>query len=81
MLAWIVFHDIGAMYRDLKNQETLQELLTIQNLKSLASFLSPQPYQLKEPSLTVKLQAVPPNLKDIQPRPSQLWNCNNIEFG
>ena len=36
--------------------------------------------QPKETSLQVKLQEVPPNLQDIQPRPTQVWNCDEIRF-
>ena len=34
ILAWIMLHNISNMYRDLKHQEILQALLSIQNLKS-----------------------------------------------
>ena len=79
-LVWIMFHKIAVMYRDLKHQKTLQSSLAIQNRMSPASFLPPQLYQPKEPSLPVKLQLVPPDLQGIQPRPSEVCNCNNIGF-
>ena len=41
-LAWIMFQNIYETYRDLKHQETLQALLAIKNLKSPASFSTPQ---------------------------------------
>ena len=75
-----MFHKKSAIYRDLKHQENLQSPLTIQNLKSPASFLPPQLYKQTEPSLPVKMQEVPPNLQDIQPITSQVWSYNNIGF-
>ena len=59
---WIMFHNISAMYRELKNQDTLQSLLEIQNLKSPKSFLSSQLYQLTELSPPVDIKAVLPDL-------------------
>ena len=40
----ITFNKIYDIFRDLKNQKTLQASLEIQNLKSPASFLPPQLY-------------------------------------
>ena len=74
-----MFHKIAAIYRDLKHQDILQASLAIQNLKSPASFSSPQIYQPTEPSLTVKLQELPLELQYIQPCLSKVWNCNKIE--
>ena len=79
-LAWIWFHKISAMYRDLKHQDTLQELLEIKNLKSPASFSSLQIYQPIEPNLPVKLQVLPTNLKEIQPRPLQVGIAKILDF-
>ena len=33
-ISWIMFHKIAAMYRELNQQDNLQELLKIQKLKS-----------------------------------------------
>ena len=41
---WITFNKIYDIFRDLKNQEILQALLEIQNLKSPAYFSPPQIY-------------------------------------
>ena len=77
-IAYTMFHKISAMYRELKHQDILQSLLEIQKLKFPVSFSSPLIYQPTEPRLPVKLQEVPSDLQDIQPRPSKVWNCDNI---
>ena len=77
-LAWIMFHKIPTMYRELKHQKILQTSLEIQKLKFPVSFSSPLLYQPTESRLSVKLQEVPSYLQDIQPCPSIVWNCDNI---
>ena len=76
----IMFHKITATYRDLKQQYILQSLLAIQNLKPPASFSPPHLHQQRIPILKVNLQGVPPDLQDIQPRPSKVWNYDVIGF-
>ena len=66
------------MYRYLKHQKTLQASLAIKILKSPASLSPPHLYQPTEPIIPVELELVLPDLQDIQPRPSQMWNCDNI---
>ena len=39
-ICWIYFYKISAMYSDLKQKETLQASLSIQNLKSLIFFFT-----------------------------------------
>ena len=68
------------MYRYLKQQETLQSSLEIQNLKSSKCSSSPHPYQTSEQKIPGKLQEVPPNLQYIQHFPYQVWNCDDIGF-
>ena len=55
-MSCIMFHKVDAMYRELKNQETLQASLAIQNLKSLIFSLPPQIYQPPELNLPGNLQ-------------------------
>ena len=51
-----MFHKIAEMYSNLKLQETLQESLAIQNLKSSRYSLQPYPCQPSEINLPVNLQ-------------------------
>ena len=79
-LDWIMFHKIDEIYRKMKHKDTLQASLAIQNLKS-PFFNSPlYKYQPSELSLPVNLQEVPPDLQDIQPISSQIWNFGEILF-
>ena len=55
------------MYRYLKQQETLQASIAVQNLNSLGFSSPTQPYQPSELNLPENLQKLPPNLQDIQP--------------
>ena len=75
-----MLHAVAAMYRNLKHQETLQVSLEIQNLKPPGFFSPPHPDQLSELNLPDNLQEVTPNLQYIQPHPTQVWNCDDIEF-
>ena len=79
-LAWILFNKIAVMYRSLKQQENPQASLGIKDLRSTKSISPPQPYQPSKPILPGKVQEVSPDLFDIQPHLSQIWNCDKIGF-
>ena len=59
-----------AICRDLKNQENLQELLSIQNLNSPKCSSPHHPYQTSEMKLRGNLQEVDPELQGIQLLPN-----------
>ena len=90
-LAWIVFHKIAHMYRDARKQETLQASLLNQGLQvnfesTKAAGTSPAtsniyiPLQPTMPLDPTTVTTVPEDLEDIQPRPSQVWNWDEIDF-
>ena len=63
-LAWIMYHNIYAIYREMKHHETLQESIEIQNLKSSEYFSPFQLYQPTELRLPVEIQVFPTELQD-----------------
>jgi hypothetical protein len=62
-LAWVMFHKIATMYRDMKNQEH-------------RSFMELN----KTGNNTTNNNINTDDLKDIQPRDDQVWNCDEIGF-
>ena len=90
-LAWIIFHKIDHMYREIRKQETVQVSLLLQGLRvncepTKAAGASPATPNLSmplQPTITIyptTVTTVPEDLEDIQPRPYQVWNCENIGF-
>ena len=90
-LAWIVFHNIARIYRYIAKQETVQASLLTQGLhvnfeSTKAAGTSPAtpilsiPLQPTMPLYPTKVTIVPEYLGDIQPRPSKVWNCDDIGF-
>ena len=68
------------MYSDLKHKETFKSSIAIQNMKYPKYISPPKTHQPSEPSLTGKLQEVPPDILGIQPHPMQVRNHHNIIF-
>ena len=86
-LAWLMFHKIAQMYRDIREQESEEAtelILNIcANLKSnnttLSSPRTPK-ISIQQPKMPLDPKTVPKYLKEIQPRPSQVGNCDEIGF-
>ena len=90
-LAWTMFHKIAHMYSYITKQETEQASLIIQGLHvnldstkaagtSTATSNVSIPIQSTMLIYQTTVTTVPEDLKDIQPRPSQVWNCDKIGF-
>ena len=85
-LDWEMFHKIYHMYRDINNkEETNAALLLIsmsdhEDIKKVikTTLNSPENHQ-KEIPFRVRT-IVPPALHQIQPRATQVWNCDEIGF-
>ena len=78
-LAWEIFHRIYHMYSDIKNKEEINAALLLTSV----------PYHEdinKVRKTTVNShenhhrKIVPPDLHQIQPRDTQVWNCDEIGF-
>ena len=88
MLSWIMFQNIAHMYRDIRQQETVQASLLIQGLhvnfgSTKAAGTSPETpniYMPLQPTIPLDPKTVPEDLEDIQPHPYHIWNCENIGF-
>ena len=86
-LAWLMFHKIAQMYRDIRQQESEEAMGLILNLrdkfkidnKTVSSPRTPN-ISIEQPKMPLDPKSVPKDLKDIQPRPSQVWNCDEIGF-
>ena len=86
-LAWMMFHNISHMYRDIKEQESEKSTEPILNLctnLNSNNISSSSPITLKisiqQPTMPLDPKNVPEDLKEIQPRPSQVRNCDEIGF-
>ena len=83
-----MFHKIAQMYRDIKEQESEEAIELILNLRanlnsnntSLSSPITPK-ISIQQPTMPLDPKTVPEDIKEIQPRPSQVWNCDEIGFG
>ena len=82
-----MFHKIAQMYRDImekESDEATELLLNLHaNLKSdnnlLSSPITPNT-SIQQPTIPIDPKTAPKDLKEIQPRPSQVWNCDKIGF-
>ena len=82
-----MFHKIAQMYRDIREQESEEATELILNLcdkfnSNNTTFSSPRTpnISVEQPTMTLDPKSVPEDLKEIQPRPSQVWNCDEIGF-
>ena len=78
-----MFHKIAQMYRDIREQESEEATELILNLcgefnSNNTTFTSPRTPNISIEQLTMPLdpKTVTEDLKEIQPRPSQVWNCD-----
>ena len=77
-----MFHKIDQMYRDIRQQqieEATEMILNLRaNLKSnnttSSSPITPK-ISIQQPTMPLEPKTVPKNLKEIQSRPSHVWNC------
>ena len=86
-LAWLIFHKIAQMYRDIREQEIEKATELIINLCSNLNSnhaSSPSPItpniSIEQPTINLDPKTVPKDIKEIQPRPSQVWNYDEIGF-
>ena len=78
MLAWMMFHDIAQMYRDIREQESEEATELIINLHAninsnnttLSSPRTPK-ISIQQPTMPLDPETLPEDLKEIQPRLSQ----------
>ena len=86
-LAWLMFHKIAQMYRDIREQESEESKELILNLHanlnsnhtSSSSPIKPK-ISIQQPTMNLDPKTVPKYLKEIQPFPYQVWNCGEIGF-
>ena len=83
-LAWEMFHKIYHIYRDIKNKEKTNAALLLTSMsdhedinkvrettiKSHENHHNEHPFQVQT--------IVPPELHQIQPKATQVWNCDEI---
>ena len=82
-LAWLMFQKITHMYRDIREQESEEATELILNFHanlnsnntSLSSPITPN-ISIQQPTINLYTKKVPKYLKEIQPRSSQVWNCD-----
>ena len=84
-LAWLTFYKIVQMFRDIRDQESEESTELILNLcdnlnSNNTSFLSPiRPnISIQEPKFPLDQKTVPKDIKEIQSRPYQVCNCDEI---
>ena len=82
-----MFHKIAQMYRDIKKQEKEESTSMIINIcanlnSKNTSLLSPKTHNItiQQPTIPFDLKTLPKDLKEIQPCPYQVWNCDDIGF-
>ena len=86
-LSCLMFHKIAQMYRYIREQESEESTELIINLSDNinsknASLSSPitSKISIQQPTMTLDPKTVPEDLEEIQPPPSQVWNCDEIGF-
>ena len=85
-LAWEMFHGIYHMYSDIKNKEETNSALRITSMPdhgdinkvSETKLNSHENHQNESPSQVRMI--VPTDLHQIQPRSTQMWNCDEIKL-
>ena len=86
-LAWMMFYKIAQIYRYIREQESEEATELILNLHAnlnsnnttLSSPRTPK-ISIQQPTMPLDPKTVPKDLKEIQPRLSQVWNCDEIGF-
>ena len=76
-LAWLMFHNISQMYRDIMEQESEEAKELILNLRAnlnsnnttSSSLITPK-ISIQQPTMPLDPKTVPKDLKEIQPHPS-----------
>ena len=86
-LAWLMFHQIAQMYRDIMEQEIEEAIELILNIcvnlnSKNTSSSSPitRKISIQQPTMHLDPKTVTKYLKEIQTCPSQVWNCDEIGF-
>ena len=82
-----MFHKIAQMYRDIRQQESEEATELILNLRdkfksnntTVSSPRTPN-ISIEQTKMPLDPKSVPKDLKEIQPCPSQVWNCDEIGF-
>ena len=75
------------MYRYIREQKSEESTELILNLRanlnskntSSSSPITPK-ISIQQPTMPLDPKTVPKDLKEIQPRPSHVWNCDEIGF-
>ena len=75
------------MYRDIREQESEEAKELILNIlsdlssknTSLSSPITTK-ISIQQPTMHLDPKTVPEDINEIQPRPSQVWNCDDIGF-
>ena len=67
-----------------ENEEATEPILNLHsnlnsNHTSLSSPITPK-ISIQLSTMNLEAKTVPKDFKDIQPRPSQVWNCDEIGF-
>ena len=86
-IAWLMFHKIAQIYRDVREKKFEEATELILNLHanlnsnhtSSYSHITPK-ISIQQPTMPIDPKILPKDLKEIQPRPSQVWNCDEIRF-
>ena len=82
-----MFHKIAQTYRLIREQEIEEATELILNIcanlksnnTSLSSSIAPN-ILIQQPTMNLEPKTVPKDLKEIQPCPSQVWDCDEIGF-
>ena len=83
----MIFHKLAQMYRDIRELESEEATKLILNLRTNLNsnnISSASPITLnisiQQPTMPLEPKTVAKDLKEIQPCPSQVWNCDEIVF-
>ena len=83
-LAWDMFHKIYHMYSDINNEEETNEDLLLTSMSdhediNKVSEITVNSHENHQNEYPFQVQMiVPPNLQQIQPIATQVWNCDEI---
>ena len=78
-LAWEMFHKIHHMYSDIKNKEEINASLLLTSISDREDINKISETKLNSHDNHHRT-IVPPELHQIQPRATQVWNCDEIGF-
>ena len=85
-LNWLIFHEIYCMYSDTKNKEEINSAMILTSVseheeaKKVNKELEDSRDKDDKNQPIFQKMIIPSDINDIQPRATQVWNCDEVGF-